>query len=379
MPIRKRLLLVLLAGLALTCTASAGPFSQLVIFGDSLSDTGNAVEALGSLAMDPNDDYYMNRFSNGPLWVEYLATQLQLPAPVSNLLSGTGRNYAFGGANTDGSGFVAFFINDIDEQVPDYLSDGGPTGDELIVVWGGANDFRDGQTNPNTPVNSLIDDITRLYNNGGRNFMVVNLPLLGQVPENRGTADEALFDSLSTQFNAQLGTSLDNLETTLPGVEFFRVDAERLITDAIADPAALGFTNVTDPAMGLTGINADEYLFWDDIHPTTAAHKLLANDAANTLFNALSTLPGDLDFDGFVGIDDLNTILAHWNAQVSPGNPLFGDPTGDGFVGIDDLNLVLANWNTGSPPTNTANTPEPGTLGLLVFTGTAAARRQRSA
>jgi len=361
MPDYKQLLIVLLIGLAPLSTAAAGPFSQLVIFGDSLSDTGNAVEALGSLAMDPGDDYYMNRFSNGPLWVEYLATHIQAPAPVSNLLSSSGRNYAFGGANTDGSGLIGFFITDIDEQVPDFLGDGGPTGDELIVVWGGANDFRDGQTNPSTPVNSLIDDITTLYNNGGRHFMVPNLPLLGQIPENRGTADEALFDSLSTQFNTQLSTSLDNLETTLPEIQFFRVDAEALITDAIADPAALGFTNVTTPAMGLTGINADEYLFWDDIHPTTAAHKLLAQDAADVLFNALSILPGDLDFDGFVGIDDLNTILANWNSNVTPGNPLLGDPSGDGFVGIDDLNAVLGNWNAGTPPGG-INVPEPAAV-----------------
>lgn len=359
--------------------ALAGPFNQIVVFGDSLSDTGNAQEALGSLAIDPND-YYMGRFSNGPVWVEYLAEQLQLVPPVANLVSNSGRNYAFGGARTDGSGLVSLFINDINEQVPDYLNnDGGPSGDELIVVWGGANDFLDGETNVAVPVNNLASDIADLHAAGGRNFMVVNLPLLGQTPRYVGTSDEPVFDAISTSFNSRLDLSLDTLETTLSGVEFFRVDAASLIGGAVADPGAFGFTNVTDQALGLSGIDADEYLFWDDLHPTTVAHNLLAQSAANVLFDALGVLAGDLDFDGFVGIEDLNRVLSQWNTSVTPGNPLFADPSGDGFVGIEDLNTVLGNWNAGTPPGAGSNIPEPGTAGVLVLGAIAGLCRRRKA
>ncbi len=376
MPVRKRLWFVLLIGLTLTPCVSAGPFSELVIFGDSLSDTGNAYESLGSLAMDPND-YYMGRFSNGPVWVEYLATELQLSPPVGNYISGSGRNYAFGGARTDGSGFVSLFINDIDEQAPDYLNDGGPSGDELIIVFGGANDFFDGQTNPATPVNSLAADITSLHNAGGRNFLVVNLPLLGKTPRYVGTSNESVFDNYSTQFNSQLDSSLNSLEGSLTDIQFFRLDAAAIISDATQNPTSYGFTNVTDQALGQSGINPDEYLFWDNVHPTTAAHNLLALDAAEVLFSALTTLPGDLDFDGFVGIDDLNTVLAHWNTNVTPSNPLLGDPSGDGFIGIDDLNLVLANWNAGTPPLASSNIPEPGAFGLIAVAGLGLIRRNK--
>lgn len=81
---------------------------------------------------------------------------------------------------------------------------------------------------------------------------------------------------------------------------------------------------------------------------------------------------GDLDFDGFVGINDLNLVLANWNQNVPPGNGL-ADPSGDGFVGIDDLNIVLGNWNAGTPPGASAiTTPEPSSLlaltaGLLLL------------
>ena len=76
-------------------------------------------------------------------------------------------------------------------------------------------------------------------------------------------------------------------------------------------------------------------------------------------------LPGDLDGDGFVGINDLNTVLVAWNQNVTPGDLTSGDVTGDGYVGIGDLTAVLANWNTGTPPTAISNIPEPASVVLL--------------
>ncbi len=64
---------------------------------------------------------------------------------------------------------------------------------------------------------------------------------------------------------------------------------------------------------------------------------------------------GDINCDGFIGIDDLNAVLSKWSQNVPPGDPV--DPSGDGFVGIDDLNQVLGNWNAGTLPS-----PLPGDL-----------------
>jgi len=59
---------------------------QIYVFGDSLSDTGNAFSRTGS----PPPPYFNGRFSNGPVWVEYLADRLGLPRNPST-------NFAFGG------------------------------------------------------------------------------------------------------------------------------------------------------------------------------------------------------------------------------------------------------------------------------------------
>ena len=332
-----------------TQSATAQPFSQLVIFGDSLSDMGNAYNELGTWAMAHPEDYYDGRFSNGPVWVEYLANELQLPTPAANTINtSSGRDYAFGGAFTHASALniTHWVINDIDEQVDDYLNnDGGPVGDELFILWGGANNLFDNQTNFTSIVGDLVSDINSLYNAGARNFMVVNLPLLGQTPRYNNTSSEATFDARSTQFNNVLSSSLDSLETQLASATFFRIDAANLISSAISNPAAYGFTNVTTPAMDLTGIDPDTYLFWDQVHPTTAAHEMLAKQAAATLFDTLYTLPGDLNLDGFVGLDDIDIVLANWNTTVTPGNILQGDPTADGYVGLTDLDVILNNWN----------------------------------
>jgi len=86
-------------------------------------------------------------------------------------------------------------------------------------------------------------------------------------------------------------------------------------------------------------------------------------------------IDGDLDSDGFVGINDLNIILGVWNQNVPPADAR-ADPSGDGFVGIDDLNTVLGNWNAGTPPA--AAVPEPATAACIaLLLGAGIARRNR--
>ena len=82
----------------------------------------------------------------------------------------------------------------------------------------------------------------------------------------------------------------------------------------------------------------------------------------------VTRLAGDLNGDGFVGLDDLDIVLGAWNDNVKAGTWVDGDPSGDGFVGLDDLDIILNNWNAGTPPGDQASTtiPEPA-AGLMLF------------
>ena len=100
--------------------SEAGPFTNLVVFGDSLSDVGNVDS---SPFVDIPGPYYWNgRFSNGPVYAETLATGLGLPALTRSTASG-GTDYAYGGAKTTGTSFpTSLVVKDIDEQVDQYVT-----------------------------------------------------------------------------------------------------------------------------------------------------------------------------------------------------------------------------------------------------------------
>ena len=266
-----------------------GHFTELIIFGDTLSDMGNASAATRGL--QPGPFYFSGRFSNGPVYGELLAEHLGLESLTPS--SDGGGNYAFGGAQTSGSGGLpGLFIEDIDEQVDDFLGSGPLSGRPLIVVFAGANDFLNGGTDVNLPVTNLIDDLQRLLDSGASDLLVMNLPPLGAAPRfNAEPLQAAAMNMLSEQFNDGLWAALDDVAETHPDVDLYRLDVAELFGEILTAPAAFGFSNIVDPAApglvpGATSYDTDlivgepdQYLFWDELHPTAAAHAILAERA----------------------------------------------------------------------------------------------------
>ena len=80
-------------------------FSQMIVFGDSLSDTGNVPSLLASAAgyTESNGRFTSDPTSSPPssstgVWHEELASQLGIP--VATAASSGGQNWATGGAET---------------------------------------------------------------------------------------------------------------------------------------------------------------------------------------------------------------------------------------------------------------------------------------
>lgn len=266
-------LLAAAAGLILTWTVrlEAGPFSNLVVFGDSLSDVGNWPAVLG--IPDP-PHYYQGRHSNGPVWVDALAEELGLPPLAASGAGGLG--YAFAAART-GAGndrFSGYTIPRVGAQINAYLSTHQPSADELFVVLAGHNDFGWGQqTRPAIPLANLSAHIQALAAAGAKHILVPNLLALGSAPEYLGTAREAPINQRIGEFNALLADELESLERDL-GIDIYPADFGSVLQESLANPATFGLTNVTAPAWvdGEVVANPQEYLFWDTVHPTTEFH-----------------------------------------------------------------------------------------------------------
>ena len=154
-------------------------------------------------------------------------------------------------------------------------------------------------------------------------------------------------------------------------------------TASLSDLADVYLTTGATMHLNFAGNDVINDLLIDDVSQQAGTYGAIgsAADFPMTLFTGLGLLeillPGDLDGDGFVGINDLNIVLANWNQNVPPANPL-ADPSGDGFVGIDDLNEVLGNWNAGVPPGASANVPEPASFLLMGAAGILSMWRRRA-
>ncbi len=275
----------LLVGVLFLCflllsTTSAFAYSQVVAFGDSLSDNGNIFALTGDEY--PPSPYYDGRFSNGPVWVEYLAQDLGV-----GLL-----DMAYGGARTYGNPFSKTGTATTGDefgftwQVEQYLNGSFVDPNALYTIWIGGNDLlstlppesnRPFPTTLNAVVN-IGNAIDALYEAGARDIVLMNMPNLGATPflngENDGLYDLPYYgEALAQGYNVALSITQALLEYYIPDLNLYSIDVFDLMNEFIAGDY---FDNTTN--MLIANLNSNEsYLFWDDIHPTTYAHSLIAD------------------------------------------------------------------------------------------------------
>lgn len=278
--------LLAVAATATTLPAAHAAVSGLTIFGDSLSDVGN-VNAL-TFGLFPGAGYTGGKYSNGPLYVEYLANDLGVPTPTHSLAGG--QNYAYGGAGAAGNNYFGL-IPSVQNQVDAYLTGNGIRPNDLYVVFGGGNDIVDGDADGlnGTAAAAIVESVDNLADAGAQFILVPNLPPLGHVPRFEGGVNESTYDARAAAFNAALDGGLDIVRAEHPTLELIEFDTFGLFQDMLANPSAFGFTNVTDE--GMAAANAAGYLFWDDLHPSTAGHERLASAIYATLPASVTGVP----------------------------------------------------------------------------------------
>jgi outer membrane lipase/esterase len=283
--------LIAVAVVSLTApSASASIYNSLVVFGDSLSDSGNNALVIGSNAgqkiLDntyvPSQPYGSGVYSNGPVWASNAAAALGVTLQPS--LAG-GTNYAFGGATTGpvASGFPYSLLT----QANQYLTTHSVSANALYVIAGGGNDARAalgqiaacagvcaGSTVMATAiqyaanVGAIVD---ALQAGGAQHIIVWNTPNLGLAPAVTAAGATGLGTFLAASMNAALAARLagESYVTTF--------DIFGLGTSIALNPGAYGFTDVTNACGAIVGANCNTYAYWDGIHPTAAAHEVISD------------------------------------------------------------------------------------------------------
>ncbi|KAJ3247920.1 hypothetical protein HDU78_002673 [Chytriomyces hyalinus] len=295
------LLVALVAALPPAAPALAvGSIKDIVTFGDSVSDNGNIFALYGN----PQAPYYKGRFSNGPVWVEYLSQYLS-DAQL--------HDFAYGGscANVSNSQSIPYGgtsmttadLPDLAQQLTFFkksqFSKLSPDS-TIYTVFAGANDMNYAAAvgkfpDPASIAGSVVNMVDSLIAFGAKNIVVNNLPPLDKTPRGYSSPSYAgLLALLSNQYNEALEAGLARINKETPSVNIIRNNLNKLFTYAVSEEGRKDFgidvyqTMCYNATAATVCTKPDTYLFWDTIHPTTKGHTAVAQYAYNQIFN----LPG---------------------------------------------------------------------------------------
>jgi phospholipase/lecithinase/hemolysin len=268
----------------ITLCAAMPKYTALYVFGDSYCDVGNLYLATAP-NYPPDPPYFHGRFSNGPIWVDHIASVLGVPLGPS--LTG-GTDYAFGGAwVTAPQGGIP----SVPQQVQSYLFAHGGKADPnaLYFLEGGGNDIvKTTSTDPEALgyqiAAGLADSELMLRRAGARHFVIPNLFNVGLLPVASEIGRVQFAAAASAAVNKWLARLLKS-EEMLPRIQIIRVDINSLMNAIMKDETHFNFKDVTNFCVTTTSLCSDpnNFFFWDDFHPTAFAHADFAVAIENTL------------------------------------------------------------------------------------------------
>ena len=305
-----RLFGVLVFMIGFTGSAWGQNFSDVIVFGDSLSDSGNAARLR---PLPPGTSFTTNP---DPVWSEIVAETFG--ASGMNSLAG-GANYAFAGACVNPTTPCAtdelpphLRSPRVTQQIGAYLSSRSDQADPnaLYVIWGGANDIADSvlADPPNAGRHTVaaasvnVAQIRRLREAGARHVVVFNLPDLSTSPYavNLGQVAQGALTQLGTAYNEGLHAGIRESEDGIVPINVFA-----FFNEIVENHETYGITDTTGTACGEpdagTAVSitcgpegspypvtdkSDEnqqYLFADRSHPSGATHAMIASMVTSTL------------------------------------------------------------------------------------------------
>ena len=270
--------------------------NKIVSFGDSLSDTGNLFNKLDWRY--PNlHSWFVGHFSNGLTWTEYLANKKGIPL----------YSWAVGGAAGKKEDLI---IDSIHSQVQSFLkfmkrAEYFSYENTLLVLEFGLNDFITYFRKLEDTENDFRSAIEQLIKAGGKHLMVLTLPDATHSPsfKYKGAAKKKIAKENIMKFNAFV-KSLVKKHKDL-GINITLVDAATMFQEVLDNNLKYGFINTKDSCLNIKRYNlldylfqhpltdeckthgSDKYVFWGIMHPTTATHKILAEQIIK---ESLSTL-----------------------------------------------------------------------------------------
>ena len=212
---------------SIAARAAVSPYDAIYVFGDSYCDVGN-IYAATSHEIPPSPPYFNGRFSNGPIWVEHVASAWGLSMTAS-VFGGT--DYAYGGAYVTIPGNGTTIPLSVPQQVETYLSNvhGHADPKALYIIEGGGNDILGASSVSAEYLGYQIAlgisaSELALRRAGAKNFLIPNLLDVGQLPAARANASFASAAAVAT--NKALDLFL-GFEGFLEGLRIHRLDVHR--------------------------------------------------------------------------------------------------------------------------------------------------------
>ena len=325
------------SALTFAAPAQAQRVDNIVVFGDSYADDGNAFQLAGINPVT-TQIYTTGRFSGGTNYIDTLA----------DILGATTENFAIGGAKTDNtntSGPLPGFQFEVQAFLAGGLVPAFPGGDglfdenDLLAVSIGGNDARQyqqlGGTLVGAPAAATVAagnatfGLDALVDAGAQNISFLAGDT-GRLPEIAlDPTGAAIRSSFSSTFNTAMQSTLAGYAAD--GAIVHYLDLNLVLDNVSANPAAYGITNgiacPTFPGFGPPPgsaaclLNAGGYLFYGDaLHLTSDGFKIVAQYVAAQL-----TAPLVLQAPSDLGLDVAHQFGNTLTGRMDTSSPRDGD------------------------------------------------------